>query len=75
MLGAKADDLKVMKEVARRSELFVAGGITPATMSQYIRLGADVAIVGSGIRHAADPVKAAEELARLARQDTKEQEQ
>ena len=37
--------------------------------------GADVAIVGSGIRHAADPVKAAEELARLARQDMKEQEQ
>jgi 3-hexulose-6-phosphate synthase len=70
-----ADDLKVMKAVAQRSELFVAGGITPATMAQYIRLGADVAIVGSGIRHAADPVKAAEELARLARQDMKEQEQ
>ncbi|SCM78349.1 3-hexulose-6-phosphate synthase [uncultured Pleomorphomonas sp.] len=70
-----ADELKVMKEVARQSELFVAGGITPATISQYIRLGADVAIVGGGIRHAADPAKAAEELARLAHQETKEREE
>lgn len=62
-----ADDLASMKQSSRQSELFVAGGITPATLSQYIDLGADVAIVGSGIRHAADPVAAAAELARLAR--------
>lgn len=63
-----ADELAVMKRVSRQSELFVAGGITPTTLSQYIDLGADVAIVGGGIRHAPDPVKAAEELARLSRQ-------
>ncbi|MBS1180828.1 MAG: 3-hexulose-6-phosphate synthase [Proteobacteria bacterium] len=63
-----ADELALMKQVSRHSELFVAGGITPATVSHYIALGADVAIVGGGIRHASDPVKAAEELARLARQ-------
>ncbi len=56
----------MMKQASRQSELFVAGGITPATLSRYIDLGADVAIVGSGIRHAPDPVSAAEELARLA---------
>lgn len=62
-----ADELAVMKQASRQSELFVAGGITPQTLSRYIDLGADVVIVGSGIRHAPDPVSAAEELARLAR--------
>jgi 3-hexulose-6-phosphate synthase len=52
-------DLKIMKTHSRSSAIFVAGGITAKTLPDYLRLGADVAIVGSGIRHAADPVEEA----------------
>lgn len=53
------DDLKVMKAHSRSSTIFVAGGIKADTLPSYFDGGADVAIVGGGIRHAADPVKAA----------------
>ena len=50
------DDLKLMKACSQNSRIFVAGGITLENLPQYIALGADVVIVGGGIRHAADPV-------------------
>jgi 3-hexulose-6-phosphate synthase len=50
------DDLKLMKSCSQNSKIFVAGGITLENLPQYIDLGADVVIVGGGIRHAADPV-------------------
>lgn len=61
-----ADDLKVMKAASRGSRIFVAGGINADNILDYAALGADVAIVGGGIRHAADPVAEALKLARLA---------
>ena len=62
-----ADDLTTIKAASRRSEIFVAGGITAETIGQYRRLGADVAIIGGGIRNAVDPVAEAARLARLAK--------
>ncbi len=62
-----ADDLVVMKEVSRNCEVFVAGGISSKTIERYRELGADVAIVGGGICHAADPAAETVKLARLAR--------
>jgi 3-hexulose-6-phosphate synthase len=53
------DDLQLMKAHSRSAAIFVAGGITIDTLPRYIKLGADVVIVGRGIRHAPDPVKAA----------------
>jgi 3-hexulose-6-phosphate synthase len=50
------DDLKLMKAHSRSSTIFVAGGVTLDTLPRYRELGADVAIVGGAIRHAADPV-------------------
>lgn len=49
------EDLKVMRSVSRRSLIFVAGGITLESLPQYVALGADVVIVGGGIRHSPDP--------------------
>jgi 3-hexulose-6-phosphate synthase len=63
-------DLKIMKTHSRSSTIFVAGGITAKTMPDYMRLGADVAIVGSGIRHAADPVQEARAFRDLIRRAT-----
>lgn len=63
-------DLTLMKAHSRSSTLFVAGGITLGTLPCYIAAGADVAIVGSGIRHAADPAgeaKAFHDLIKLGR--------
>jgi 3-hexulose-6-phosphate synthase len=53
------DDLVQMKANSRSSAIFVAGGIKLETLPHYMALGADVVIIGSGIRHAADPVKEA----------------
>ena len=60
-------DLKIMKTHSQSSTIFVAGGITTKTLPGYIDLGADVAIVGSGIRHAADPVGEARAFRELIR--------
>lgn len=56
------EDLRLMKAHSRSSTIFVAGGISVDTLPRYLDLGADVAIVGSGIRHAQDPVKEARAL-------------
>ena len=53
------DDLRLMKAHSQNSKIFVAGGITLENLPQYIALDADVAIVGGGIRHSADPVRQA----------------
>ena len=53
------DDLAVMKMHSRKSRIFVAGGITPKTIHHYRELGADVAIVGGGVRHSDTPREAA----------------
>lgn len=49
------DDLRLFRSVARKSEIFVAGGINSRTVPDYVTAGADVVIVGGGIRHAKDP--------------------
>ncbi len=59
------DDLKLMKAHSRSSTIFVAGGISVDTLPRYLDLGADVAIVGSAIRHAHDPVKEAKAFREL----------
>jgi 3-hexulose-6-phosphate synthase len=63
-----ADDLVAMRAASRGSTLFVAGGINAATIRDYAGMGADVAIVGGGIRHAKDPASEAMKLAALAHQ-------
>jgi 3-hexulose-6-phosphate synthase len=59
------DELKLMKVHSRSSRIFVAGGITRDTLAHYFELGADVAIVGSGICKAADPVQEAKAFRRM----------
>ncbi|MDO4323796.1 MAG: 3-hexulose-6-phosphate synthase [Lachnospiraceae bacterium] len=53
------DDLKIVKENCKRTSIFVAGGITLATLPEYAALSPDVLIVGGGIGNAADPEKEA----------------
>ncbi len=62
-----ADDLAVMKKFSKNSLIFVAGGINAKTIKDYGALGADVAIVGGGIRHAENPVSEAKTLSQLSR--------
>lgn len=62
---APLDDLKQMKAHSRRSQIFVAGGIKRDTLAHCFELGADVAIVGSGICQAADPVHEAKAFRRM----------
>ena len=59
------EDLRLMKVVSKSSQIFAAGGINLRMLPDYKALKADVVIVGSGIRHAKDPVKAAKELYEL----------
>ena len=60
-------DLMLTKAHSRSSRIFVAGGVTVATLPRYLECGADVVIVGGGIRHAPDPAKAARALHELMR--------
>ncbi|GJM70853.1 hypothetical protein HMSSN036_30690 [Paenibacillus macerans] len=53
------DDLKVMKAHAKSAKIAVAGGINSSTIDKYVALEPDIIIVGTGITHAADPVKEA----------------
>ncbi|MGM9640186.1 MAG: 3-hexulose-6-phosphate synthase [Faecousia sp.] len=53
------DDLKLVKECAKRAEVFVAGGISLATVPAYMALAPDVLIVGGAIGNAADPAREA----------------
>ncbi len=62
-----AEDLAVMKHYSERCEIFVAGGVNSKNIHEYIKLGADVAVVGGGICHASDPVGEARLLSKLAR--------
>lgn len=59
------DDLQLMKAHSANSRIFVAGGITVATLPRYLKEGADVVIVGGGICNADDPVRTARELREL----------
>ena len=56
------DDLKVMKACVKGAKVSVAGGISKATIADYIALQPEVLIIGSGITHAADAVVAAREI-------------
>jgi len=59
------DDLKLMKQYSHNSPIFVAGGISAATVHEYLALSPDVLIVGGGICSAADPAAQAKEIARI----------
>lgn len=56
------DDLKIMSRVASSAKVSVAGGISVKTIEEYKNYSPAVVIVGSGITHAENPVKAAEKL-------------
>ena len=56
------DDLKIMSRVASSAKVSVAGGISVKTIEEYKNYSPEVVIVGSGITHAENPVKAAEKL-------------
>ncbi len=64
------DGLRLTKAHSRECTLFVAGGVTLSTLPSYITLGADVVIVGSGIRHAAEPAAEARAFQALLRQSS-----
>lgn len=49
------DDLKVMKKVAKKAKIAVAGGINSSTIENYVKLDPDIIIVGSGITRAENP--------------------
>lgn len=53
------EDLKTLRAVVKRAELFVAGGISLGTISAYCEAGADVLIVGGAIANAEDPAEEA----------------
>ncbi|MGO9432558.1 hypothetical protein [Rhodoblastus sp.] len=56
-----------MKTHSRSSTIFVGGGITIDTLTRYMDLGPDVAIFGSGVQLAPDPVKEAKGFRELIR--------
>ncbi len=51
-----------MKQHAAKAKVAVAGGITSATVADYVALRPDIVIVGSGITKAADPVAEAKAI-------------
>ena len=53
------DDLKVMKKISKKSEIYVAGGIELKTIGKYTKYYPDVLIVGGGICSADNPALAA----------------
>lgn len=54
--------LERMKKASRHAQISVAGGINQDTVGDYIKMGADIVIVGGGINHADDPVAAAKAI-------------
>lgn len=62
------EDLREVRSLLPDMPLSVAGGITPATISSYLKYHPEVIIVGGGIIHASDPVAAAKELSYYCRQ-------
>ncbi len=61
------EDLAEIKQYARRSRIAVAGGITSHSIRDYLAYRPDIVIVGGGILHAADPLKAARRIAAALR--------
>ena len=57
------DDLREMRSCVQHTAVAVAGGINAATLNDYLAYRPEIVIVGGGIAHAKDPVKAAEALA------------
>lgn len=56
------DDLRTLSAAGSGVPLAVAGGITAASLPDYLALDPAIVIVGSGITRATDPVTAAREL-------------
>ncbi|MDC7226938.1 MAG: 3-hexulose-6-phosphate synthase [Spirochaetales bacterium] len=56
------DDLKVMKRHCKNAEVYVAGGISLATVPLYAELEPDVLIVGGAVGSAENPVDEALKL-------------
>ena len=56
------DDLRVMSSFRKSAKISVAGGIKAENVAEYAALKPNVMIVGSGICHASNPVKAAKEI-------------
>jgi 3-hexulose-6-phosphate synthase len=56
------DDLALMREFSKSSEIFVAGGISATTIGEYLKYLPDVIIVGSGICSAAHPASQAKAI-------------
>lgn len=54
--------LKEIKKASKKSVISVAGGINAKTAHLYKEAGADIVVVGGGINHAEDPIKAAKEI-------------
>lgn len=59
------EDLRLMKEYAKRSEISAAGGITLATLPEYTALSPDILIIGGGICNAPDPITEARKIYEL----------
>lgn len=57
-------DLREIKSVGGETLVAVAGGINSRSISEYVQLGPDIVIVGSGITQASDPAAAAAEVRR-----------
>ena len=56
------EGLAQMKQISKKSQISVAGGINEKTVLEYKKLNADVIIVGGGINHAENPVAAAKAI-------------
>lgn len=53
------DDLALMRQYAKKSDIFVAGGISSSSIKEYLPFSPEVLIVGGGICSATDPAREA----------------
>lgn len=56
------DDLRVIRQSARRAKVAVAGGISLDTLEKYLDYQPDIVIVGGGILHHPQPASAAKAM-------------
>lgn len=56
------DDLRLMKQSAKKAQVAVAGGIRLETLDSFLALKPDIVIVGGGILNAKNPAEAAKAL-------------